>query len=93
MRAIITINLFLINISHSYVHRIHTLIALSYLCMPLQHSVTGPAAQVPDPDRLIPIGGQATVRQHDQEGHRLYREKGMIHNNNNNCRIYSASVI
>ena len=40
----------------------YTYITHSYLCMPLQHPVTGPPAQVPDPDRLIPTRGQATVR-------------------------------
>ena len=40
--------------------------------MSLQHQVTGPAAQVPDPDRVIHRpGGQATVRQHDQGAHIL----------------------
>ena len=47
-------------------------VAFTYRRMPLQHPVTGPAAQVPDPDRLILItttGGQATVRQRDQGGY------------------------
>ena len=26
---------------------------LAYICMPLQHPVAGPAAQVPDPNRVI----------------------------------------
>ena len=38
---------------HSLIYTVNTPIALSYLCMPLQHPVTGPAAQVPDPDRVI----------------------------------------
>ena len=34
-------------------HQYYTNIALFYLCMPLKHQVADPAAQVPDPDRLI----------------------------------------
>ena len=39
---------------YSLIYTVYTLDALSYICMSLQHPVTGPAAQVPDPDRLIP---------------------------------------
>ena len=39
---------------NTLIYTVYTHIALSYICMPLQHPVTGPAAQVPKPDRLIP---------------------------------------
>ena len=49
---------------------------LTYLSVSFQHAVTGPAAQVPEPDRpIVRTRRQVTIRQHGQGGHLLqYRD-------------------
>ena len=92
-------SLCILKYSHNYklfYYNRHLLIyiALSYPFMSLQHPVTGPAAQVPDPDRVILCpGGQATVRQHDQGEPILQYRVEAKKNNNNNNNIYINRII